>query len=170
MLLHWLLAALIISNFLLGLTMVDIAGITPTKLKYFSWHKWTGVTIFALATLRLLWRLWHPAPALPATVPHWQRTVATVTHYLLYALMFAVPLSGYFYSLASGVPVVYLQLIPLPQLIEPNPVLKPLLKELHYLLNIALATLVIGHLGAALKHHFFDRDDVLTRMLPRLNK
>ena len=62
--LHWLMAILIIAAFLLGLTMVDIPGLTPTKLKYFSWHKWLGVTVFGLACLRLLWALGHPAPAL----------------------------------------------------------------------------------------------------------
>lgn len=164
--LHWLLAVGIIATFGLGLTMVEMPGITPTKLKFFNWHKWAGVTIFAIATLRLLWRLWHPAPPLPAEMPGWQRRVATVTHVLLYALMFGLPLSGYFYSLASGFPVVYLGVVPLPVLIGPDPELKVLLKNVHYVFNIALSTLVIAHVGAALKHHFINRDDVLKRMLP----
>lgn len=163
---HWLMAVLIIGTFFLGLTMVGMPGITPTKLKYFNWHKWLGVTVFALATARLLWRLWHPAPPLPTTMAAWQRKLAELTHYGLYLLIFAVPLSGYFYSLAAGFKVVYLGLIPLPVVIDPNPELKPLLKNLHYLLNIALGTLVSAHILAALKHHFFDRDDVLRRMLP----
>ena len=166
-LLHWLMAILIIGTFALGLTMVDMPGITPTKLKYFNYHKWAGVTVLALATVRLLWRLSHPAPPLPSSMPNWQKLVAEGTHYLLYALIFAVPLSGYFYSLAAGFKVVYLGLLPLPVLIAPNPELKPLLKTLHYLLNIGLATLVTAHIGAALQHHFIHRDDVLTRMLPQ---
>jgi cytochrome b561 len=165
--LHWLMAALIIGTFLLGLTMVDMPGITPTKLKYFNWHKWAGVTVLALAVMRLLWRLTHPAPPLPASLPKWQKTVAESTHYLLYILIFAVPLSGYFYSLAAGFKVVYLGLLPLPVLIDPNSELKPLLKTLHYVLNMGLAALVVAHIGAALQHHFIDRDDVLTRMLPQ---
>src|SRR3954465_6277853 len=107
-LLHWLTALLIVSGFALGLTMVSIPGITPTKLKYFSWHKWIGVTVLGLSCLRLLWRLTHPAPAYPSTMPDWQKKAANVLHGLLYVLIFAVPVSGYFYSLASGVPVVYL--------------------------------------------------------------
>jgi cytochrome b561 len=165
--LHWLMAILIIGTFLLGLTMTDMPGITPTKLKYFNWHKWAGVTVLALATLRLLWRLSHAAPPLPNSMPRWQKLVAEITHYLLYALIFAVPLSGYFYSLAAGFKVVYLGLLPLPVLIDPNPELKVQLKTLHYLLNIGLATLVTAHVGAALQHHFIHRDTVLTRMLPQ---
>jgi cytochrome b561 len=165
--LHWSMALLIIGTFLLGLTMVEMPGITTTKLKYFNWHKWAGVTVLALATVRLLWRLTHPAPPLPAAMASWQKKIAEGTHYLLYVLIFAVPLSGYFYSLASGFKVVYLGLLPLPVLIDANPELKPLLKTLHYLLNIGLSTLVIAHIGAALQHHFIHRDGILLRMLPQ---
>jgi cytochrome b561 len=168
--LHWLLAVMVITSFSLGLTMVEMPGITPTKLKLFNWHKWLGVTIFGLAVLRLLWRLFHPAPPLPATMPNWQRRVASATHWLLYLLIFAIPLSGYFYSLASGFPVVYLGVLPLPVLIEPDPQLKSLLKDTHYVLNTILSVLVLTHIGAALKHHFINRDDVLTRMLPRFKR
>jgi cytochrome b561 len=163
---HWLIALLIIGTFSLGLVMTDIPGITPTKLKYFSWHKWAGVTVLTLATLRLLWRLLNPAPDYPASMPDWQQRAAHGLHLLLYVLIFAVPLSGYFYTLAAGVPVVYFGLVPLPVLIAPNPELKPLLKGLHYWLNMVLAGAVGLHLAAALKHQFIDRDGVLKRMLP----
>lgn len=164
--LHWLMALLIIGTFFLGLTMADMPGITPTKLKYFNWHKWLGVTIFGLAVLRALWRLSHAAPTLPASIPRWQQQVSAVTHLLLYALIFAVPLSGYFYTLAAGFKVVYLGALPLPVLIAPNPELKPVLKEVHEWLNMGMAGLVVVHVAAALKHHFIDRDNVLLRMLP----
>src|SRR6476659_1705532 len=118
-LLHWLVALLIIGNFALGLTMVDIPGLTPTKLRYFSWHKWAGVTILGLACIRLLWRLSHPAPPYPASMSGWQHRAASLVHLLLYVLIFAVPISGYFYSLAAGVPVVYLGIFPMPVLIDP---------------------------------------------------
>lgn len=164
--LHWLIALLIIATFFLGLTMVNMPGITPTKLKYFNWHKWMGVTVLVLAALRLLWRLTHKAPALPTTMPLWQRLAAELGHIGLYVLMFAVPLSGYFYSLAAGFKVVYLGLYPLPVLIDPNPELKPILQALHYWLNMGLAALVSVHALAALQHHFIERDDILKRMLP----
>jgi cytochrome b561 len=164
--LHWLIAALIVAAFSLGVTMVDIPGLTPTKLKYFSWHKWLGVTILTLACVRLLWRLTHPAPPYLDSMPAWQRQAAAALHLLLYVLIIAIPLSGYFYSLAAGVPVVYLGVLPLPVLIDADPQLKALLKQVHYALNMTLLAAVILHVAAALKHHFIDRDDTLRRMLP----
>ena len=165
-LLHWLMALLIVAAFLLGLTMVDIPGLTPTKLKYFSWHKWLGITVLALACLRLLWRLTHQAPAYPAGMPAWQHKAAAALHGVLYLSIFAVPLSGYLYSLAAGVPVVYLGLIPMPVLIAPDAELKPLLKSVHYALNMLVLGGVGMHVLAALKHQFIDRDGVFKRILP----
>jgi cytochrome b561 len=164
-LLHWLVAVLIGAAFALGVVMVDIPGLTPTKLRYFSWHKWLGVTVLALATLRLLWRWWRGVPqAVP--MPLWQQRASTIGHALLYALMFAVPLSGYFYSLAAGVPVVYFGVWPLPVLMEADPVLRPVLKQLHITLVYTMLVIIIVHILAALNHHFFDRDGLLKRMLP----
>jgi cytochrome b561 len=165
-LLHWLIALLIIGTFGMGLVMTDIPGITPTKLKYYSWHKWAGVTVLALVAVRLLWRLARRAPPYPASMPRWEKSAAHSLHGLLYILMFAVPLSGYFYTLAAGVPVVYFKLITLPVLIAPNPALKPVLKELHYWLTMTMAGAVGLHVAAALKHAFVDRDGVMKRMLP----
>lgn len=164
--LHWLMAILIIATFLLGLTMVDIPGITPTKLKYFSWHKWLGVTVFGLACLRILWRLTHAAPPYASNMPDWQKKASHIVHALMYMLFFAVPLSGYFYSLAAGVPVMYLGVVPLPILIDPNPEWKDALKQLHYACNVALLAVFCLHLLAVLKHQFIDRDRTLQRMLP----
>ncbi|WP_420476774.1 cytochrome b [Noviherbaspirillum sp. ST9] len=165
-LLHWVTAFLIVCAFGLGLVMVDIPGITPTKLKYFSWHKWLGVTVLGIACVRMLWRLTHAAPPLPASIPVWQVRASHALHGLLYILIFAVPVSGYFYSLAAGVPVVYLGLIPLPVLIEANAEWKPILKQVHYALNMTLLTCVVIHVGAAIKHLVIDRDGVFRRMLP----
>jgi cytochrome b561 len=164
--LHWLVAVLIVATFVLGLTMVDIPGLTPTKLKYFSWHKWLGVTVLGLACLRLLWRQTQGVPAYPDSMQRWQQLAAHALHILLYVLIFAVPISGYFYSLASGVPVTYLGIFPLPVLIAPNPDLKPVLKLAHYTLNMIMLGAVSLHVLAALKHHFIDRDGILKRMLP----
>jgi cytochrome b561 len=164
--LHWLVALLVISGFALGVTMVDIPGLTPTKLRYFSWHKWIGITVLGLACLRLLWRLTHPAPPLPSSMHGWQQTAANAMHVLLYILIFAVPVSGYFYSLAAGVPVVYLSIVPLPVLIDPNPEWKPVLKQVHYWLNMTLLAAFCIHVAGALKHQLIDRDGVLKRMLP----
>jgi cytochrome b561 len=164
--LHWLIAILIVAAFTLGFTMVAIPGITPTKLKYFSWHKWIGVTVLGLACLRLIWRLTHAAPPYPNSMPAWQQKAAHGLHALLYLLIFAVPVSGYFYTLAAGVPVVYLGVLPLPVLIEADAALKPVLKQVHYALNTTLLACVVVHVLAALKHQFIDRDGVFKRMLP----
>ena len=168
--LHWLVAVLIVANLGLGLTMVGMPGITPTKLRYFNWHKWVGVTVFGLVVLRTAWRLWHRPPALPASMPRWERRAAAASHAALYVLMFALPLSGYFYSLAAGFPVVYLGLFPLPVLIEPDPVLKEPLVALHHGLAWTMTALLLLHVGAALKHGFVDRDEVLQRMLWRSDR
>ncbi|SMG42512.1 cytochrome b [Paraburkholderia susongensis] len=165
---HWLIALLIVCGFALGWVMTDIPGFTPTKLRYFSWHKWIGVTVFALAILRILWRATHAAPPLPRRMPAWQRGGAHLVHLLLYVLMIAIPISGYLYSSAANVPVVYLGLIPLPRLIAPDPQLKEVLKNLHIALNYTLLALVALHVVAALKHQWLDRDGLLSRMLPFL--
>ncbi len=164
--LHWLMAIMIIATFLLGMTMVDIPGLTPTKLRYFSWHKWLGVTVFALACLRILWRLTHAAPPYADGMPSWQKKASHVSHALMYVLIFAVPLSGYFYSLAAGVPVVYLGVLPLPVLIAPDQELKLVLKQVHYAFNALLLGVFCLHILAVLKHQFIDRDRTLQRMLP----
>jgi cytochrome b561 len=165
-LLHWLIALLIIGAFTLGLIMTGIHGFSPTKLKYYSWHKWAGVTVLALAALRLLWRLFNAPPSYPASVTPFQQRAAHGLHLALYVLMFAVPISGYFYTLAAGVPVVYLGMLPLPVLIEPDAALKPVLQSVHYWLTMGMAALVVLHTLAALKHAIIDRDGVLRRMLP----
>lgn len=167
--LHWLIAFAILATFVLGLYMHELP-LSPQKLKLYSWHKWAGVTIFLFVALRLGWRLTHRAPELPATMPAWQRTAAEATHALLYLLMFAVPLSGWLMSSAKGFQTVWFGVLPLPDLVGKNKELGDLLREVHELLNFGMAALVVAHLGAALKHHFIDRDDVLTRMLPHHGK
>jgi cytochrome b561 len=164
--LHWLIALLIVGAFTLGLVMTDMPGISPAKLRYYNWHKWAGVTVLFLATLRLLWRLGHRPPELTGAMPAWQRRAAHGVHHLLYVLMFAVPLSGYFFTLAAGRPVVYFGLFQLPVLIEADPALKEVLAVVHEWLNWLMAAIVAVHVLAALKHAFIDRDATLRRMLP----
>jgi cytochrome b561 len=166
--LHWLIALLIVCGFYIGWTMTDIPGFTPTKLKYFSWHKWIGVTVFVLAVVRVLWRATHRAPELQGPLPQWQKAAAHAVHMLLYVLMLAIPLSGYFYSSAAGIQVVYLGIVPLPTFIGPDPALKATLRTVHVLLNYTLLALVAMHVLAALKHQFVDRDGLLARMIPFL--
>jgi cytochrome b561 len=165
--LHWLIAFAIIGSFSVGLYMVDLP-LSPQKLRIYSWHKWAGVTIFLCVVLRLGWRLLHRPPELPAAMPAWQRNLAGATHILLYLLMVAVPLSGWLMSSAKGFQTVWFGVLPLPDLLDKDKELGDLLLQLHMLLNFSMAALVFLHVGAALKHHFFDRDDVLARMIPLL--
>ena len=151
--LHWLIAIAIVATFGVGLIMHDLA-LSPFKLKIYSWHKWAGVTIFLLVLFRL----------------GWQHTAAEVTHLLIYILMIAIPLSGWLMSSAKGFQTVYFGILPLPDLLAKNKELGELLSFVHTVLNFTLAGLVLAHAGAALKHHFIDRDDVLTRMLPFIKK
>ncbi len=167
-LLHWLVAALILSVFAVGFYMVDLR-MSPTKLKLFSYHKWIGVTIFAFAVLRLAWRFYRPPPPLPLGMPRWQLLASTITHHLLYLLIFAVPLSGWLMSSAKGFQTVYFAVLPIPDLIGKNADLGKTLETVHWALNKLLLLTVTVHIAAALKHHFIDRDGVLLRMLPRLS-
>jgi cytochrome b561 len=166
---HWILAALIIANLAFGLYTVDLP-LSPQKLRYFSWHKWTGVTIFLLAAARLLWRLSHSPPALPATMKPWERRAAHAAHVLLYVLFFAAPLTGWLFSSAAGFQTLYLGVVPIPDLLPKNKELADALKVTHHWVNYTLAGVIVLHAGAALKHHFFDHDDVLVRMLPFLRR
>jgi cytochrome b561 len=163
---HWLIAALIIWGFAIGWIMTDIPGFTPAKLRYFSWHKWIGVTVLVLALARLAWRAFHRPPALPEAMHGWEKAAAHVGHIALYVLMLAIPVTGYLYSSAAGVQVVYLGILPLPKLIDTNRALAAELKPIHIYLNYTLLAAVAGHLLAVVKHQWIDRQRLLARMLP----
>jgi cytochrome b561 len=167
--LHWLVALALIATFAVGLYMSDLP-LSPEKLRIYSWHKWAGVTIFLLVLLRLLWRLTHRPPAPPVSMPAWQQAAAETAHRLLYLLMLAVPLSGWLMSSAKGVQTVYFGVLPLPDLLAKDKALGEALETVHQALNYTMAGLVVLHVGAAIKHHVIDRDDVLSRMLPFLQK
>lgn len=169
MVIHWLLALVIVGMFVMGSYMADLP-FSPLRLKLYNWHKWAGVTFLALTVLRLLWRLTHRPPALPQAVtlamPSWQVRAYHATHYLLYALFFAVPLIGWAYSSAAGYPIVLFGQLPLPDFVLPSKELAALIKPLHELSALALVGLAGLHVAAALKHHWIDRDGLLNRMLP----
>jgi cytochrome b561 len=167
--LHWLLVALIIASWALGLYMVELP-LSPQKLKYISWHKWLGVTIFLIAVFRIGWRLAHPAPPAPDSMLYWQRVVMGVSHLLLYLLPIAVPLTGWLFSSASAIPTIYLGWVQLPDLVAQDKLFAEQLRLAHFSLNVMLFVVACIHVAAALKHHILDRDEVLVRMLPFLRK
>jgi cytochrome b561 len=161
--LHWLLAAGIVLGFLIGLQMAD-APVSPARVRWINYHKWVGLTILSLSAVRLLWRLAHRPPTLPASMQAWQRHASDWVHRLLYLCFFIVPLAGWAYSSALGFHVVYLGVIPLPDLAPKDKALAEVLKQVHATLAWSLAALVGLHVAAALKHHFIDRDGLLSRM------
>jgi len=164
--LHWLIAALIIGGFALGWIMTDIPGFTPTKLKYFSWHKWIGVTALLFIVIRMIWRATHTPPALPDGMSRLNVVAAHATHHLLYVLMLLVPVSGYLYSSIAGIQVVYLGILPLPTLLAPHHEWQHIARDIHVYLDWTLAGFVVLHLLAVIKHQVLDRDKLLSRMLP----
>ena len=164
--LHWGIAVLIFGMLGLGFYMTGL-DLSPTKLQLYSWHKWAGVTVFALVVVRLAWRVGHKPPPLPQHMAPIERLAAHAGHLVLYVLMFAIPLSGWLMSSAKGFQTVWFGVLPIPDLLAKDKALGDLLQTVHLALNFTLIAVLVGHVGAALKHHFLNKDDVLTRMLPR---
>jgi cytochrome b561 len=160
---HWLLALAIVLTFSFGLYMVELP-FSPQRLKQYNWHKWAGMTILFLSAARLLWRLTHRPPALPAHTPAWQRLASHGTHTLMYGLFFAIPLAGWAYSSALGFPIVLYGVIEMPDFVPRDKELAQTLKLVHQYLAYSLAALVVLHVAAALQHHFILKDGLLARM------
>jgi cytochrome b561 len=165
---HWLLALAIVGSFSLGVYMHDLP-FSIARVKLFNYHKWAGVTILALSALRLLWRLTHRPPPVPARVlaamPPWQQRAAQLSHGLMYVLFFAVPLLGWAYSSAAGLSIVWFGVLPLPDFVPVNKALADaVLKPLHAYAAFTLAAVVLVHVAAAIKHQFIDRDNLMSRM------
>ncbi len=164
---HWLIVVLILGLGVVGLTMGELPK-TPKYFWVYTMHKSFGITVLALMLLRLAWRLYAGAPKPVAGTPGWQHAIATVTHWLLYALALAMPLSGWLYDSASGLrPFKLFGLFAMPKLVAPDESLKSLSHDLHEWGFWLLIALVAAHAGAALYHHLFQQDDTLKRMLPR---
>lgn len=164
---HWLIVALILAAATVGLVMDEL----PRLPKYFwvyTTHKSLGLTVLALAVLRLGWRLYAGAPPPVPGTPRWQAAIASLTHWALYALIFAMPLSGWLYDSSSGLrPLRWFGLVEVPKLVPPDEGIADQAHDAHELLFLVLATVAALHVAAALFHHFFLRDATLRRMLPQ---
>ncbi len=171
-LLHWVMAAVVLFELGLGLRM---ANFTPDPLEEFRLaqiHKSWGFVILVLALLRLGWRLGAgPAPAPPATMPRWQVRAAAASHAVLYALMLGLPISGWAMVSASpiqdvlGIDNTVFGLFAMPDPWVPGvEAVETAARAVHVGCALALALLLVLHVGAALKHALIDRDDVLARM------
>jgi cytochrome b561 len=136
------------------------------KLATLARHKSVGMTILGLAIIRLLWRLGNRTPALPPGMRAWERILARSSHVGLYLCIFALPLTGWLMSSAKNYAVSWFGWFQFPDLVAPDPGLFDVMHVTHEIVFNCLAGLAILHLLGAAKHHFFNRDDVLTRMLP----
>jgi cytochrome b561 len=163
--LHWLMAIALVSLFAFGFYVSNLP-LSPQKLRLMSYHKWAGVTVFILALVRLSWRIMHRPPSLPHHMGRLEQLTAHAGHAMLYLLMLAIPVSGWLMSSAKGFQTVLFGVMPIPDLLNKDRELGRLLLTVHLGLNLLLAAIVVGHVLAALKHHFKDKDDVLKRMLP----
>lgn len=171
--LHWAIAALIVTNFMIGLRFDELKGLQLFAL--LQWHKSFGITVLILSVLRLAWRLAHPPPPFPPNMPAWEKAAASAAHWGFYLLMLAIPLTGWIIVSASptNIPTLLFKTIPWPHigLVHglPLPERKSLghaVGEVHETLAWGAAILLVIHVLAALRHQVLARDEVLWRMLP----
>lgn len=161
---HWVVALLIITLLIVGNVMTDMEN-SPTKFEIYGIHKSTGILVLMLACMRLLWRLINVEPT-HGHLARWQKFASYAVHYALYACMFLMPLSGWAMSSAAGRPVNFYGLFTLPDLVAPDKELAKILNERHEFIGWTIVALLAAHVGAALLHHFYYKDNILKRMLP----
>lgn len=166
---HWIIAALIVIQFTLAWSAEDLP-LGMHKLALLARHKSFGMTILMLVILRLAWRLGHAPPPLPADMSPVERLLAKGAHVAFYVLLFAMPLTGWTMSSAKNYSVSWFGFFTWPNLIGQSDSAFGYLKSTHFILSYALFALAVLHVLAALKHHFWNKDDVLMRMLPFVNR
>ena len=175
--LHWLIAGLIIWNVLIGWSADELRGME--KLARLQSHKTIGITILLLSVARLIWRLTHRPPVLNPHMKPWERFLAHLVHWSLYAVMIGLPLSGWAMASASKLVTIYPIMLgpvegPAMSFLTNRPPdqmrdVHEVLEEAHHLLaKLIVYVLVPLHILGALKHQFIDRQDELHRMLPFL--
>ena len=166
--LHWLMALLLSALVVLGLYMARLpdVGFDTWKIRLILYHKQLGIVALTLLAVRLLWRVGNVLPRLVETLPDWQKVVARFVHLCFYALMIALPLTGWLMSSATGIPVSVLGLFTLPDLVPYDDRLFHTLVDVHRCLGYALIVCMAAHIGAALRHHLLLRDNTLKKMLP----
>lgn len=160
---HWGMAALVLSMLAAGLLM--IRSLEPWQLTIITLHKAFGVIAVVLVTVRLLNRLRHQLPALPDDLSALQKKAATASHWLLYSLLFVMPVSGYLMQYFAARPIEVFGWFRLPAALQVDIYNYALFRELHGWLAIALTAVIALHVGAALHHHFIRKDNVLKSML-----
>lgn len=160
---HWGMAALVLSMLAAGLLM--ITSLQPWQLTLLTAHKAFGVTAIVLVAARLINRLRHQVPPLPDNLSNAQKAIAIASHWLLYLLLFSMPISGYLMQYFAARPIDVFGWFRLPAALNVDIQSYALFRELHSWLSIALIAIIILHIGAALHHHFIRKDNVLKSML-----
>jgi cytochrome b561 len=164
--LHWLIVIGIVVQYLLAEAQGDERG-AAGAMTPMDWHVSVGVTLLALALVRLLWSATNTTPQLPASMRRFERLLATGGHIALYALLFAIPISGWLLTSVEGEPLRIFGWFDLPALVPAGTEEREhLVEEVHEILFNALFAIAVLHVLAGLKHQFIDRDGVLKRMLP----
>lgn len=158
---HWLIAISIISLLAAGFIMTNLDK-SPLKYQIYGLHKAFGITVLAIAILRIIWRIIKPKPALPEAYPKWQRISAAAVHGILYLLTIMIPLSGWIMSMAANFVPSWFGLFQLRLPISPNKALAKFANNTHELLAWVLLAALTLHILAALKER-----EILRRMLPK---
>jgi cytochrome b561 len=168
MTLHWLIAAAIIFMLAFGKYMHGLPDSDPNKFAFYQLHKSIGITILVFSLARLGWRFVNVVPPLPAQMPNWQRWGAHISHFLLYALMIGLPLSGWLRVSTDrvGIPTLWFGLFEVPHFPLLSDRITHFMHDVHETSGNLMILLLIAHVAAALKHQIWDRDTVLRRMLP----
>ncbi len=161
--LHWLMAAMVLTMLFIGIAMVASLG---NYHKLVSLHRPLGIAILILAVVRLINRMFTTLPPFPATMSQWERRVATASERWLYALMLALPLVGWGMLSAGNYPIVMFGPVHLPPILPANPLLYTVLRKAHTVLAILFFLTILAHLTAVLFHTLVMRDGLLNRMVP----
>jgi cytochrome b561 len=162
--LHWITAALVLTQIPLGLLIVNVKlGAWHDGL--YNLHKSIGAVLIPLVLLRLAYRLTHPPAPLPPDIPALQRAAAESVHWCLYGLLIVQGFIGWIATSAYPAPIPVFGLFELPHIGQEDRALSDQLYVIHRFIGIALACLLVGHIGAALQHHFIRKDRVLMRMI-----
>ena len=160
---HWSMALVVIGLLGAGFYMAGL-DFSPFKLQLYGLHKSFGFLILGLVVLRILWRLVRTPPGSLPTHAAWEKAVAKLTHFLLYAGMIGMPLTGWIMSSAGDFPIPFFGLFEVPDVTAKNEALFRLTRELHEIFGICLLGAVLLHFAGAVKHHIIDRDETLRRM------
>jgi cytochrome b561 len=171
-LLHWLIATIIIGMLGLGFYTAEIVTDVYQQFGLVQIHKSWGFVVFCLVVIRVIWRLVNPSPDMPEHMPAHERALAHIGHYGLYVLMIVMPLSGWLMASASELQEMYnirnmvFGLFEMPDPIVPgDKALEEFFATVHFWSAIAMLVFLVAHIGAALKHHFIDKDTILRRMV-----